>query len=296
MRPPTRATRIRSIAFAILLLVWVAPALATPAASPVTIIGLTASNTLVRFSSATPGAITSPLSITGLQGGESIVAIDFRPVTAQLYALGITNTAGPDTGRLYVIDIVTGAATQIGAGPFSTTLADGASYGFDFNPVADRIRVVNDADQNLRLNPSTGTLVIDANVDHATSPEGIAGLAYDRNVPRAGATTLFGIDFSTNTLIRQGGVDGNPSPNNGVLTTIGTLGLVTQTPRMGFDITGVDGTAYASLQIGGLFGLYTINLSTGAATLVGNIGNGTLAIQDLSVRPVYKIFFPYIRH
>jgi hypothetical protein len=35
---------------------------------------------------------------------------------------------------------------------------NGSSFGFDFNPTVDRIRVQSDADQNLRLNPATGAL------------------------------------------------------------------------------------------------------------------------------------------
>jgi hypothetical protein len=262
-----------------------------------TLMGLASGNVLVRFSSATPGTLISSTIISGLQPGEAVVAIDFRPATGQLYGLGIINSTGTDTGRLYLIDSTTGAATLVGPGPFSTTLADGANYGFDFNPVVDRIRVVNDPDQNFRLNPDTGALVAqDSPVDNPAAGEEIVGAAYDRNVAGATLTTLFGIDAANNTLVRQGGVNGLPSANGGVITTLGPLGLTVASPNIGFDIDGVEGTAFASLQNLGnnLFGLYTINLSTGQATLVGAISNGALQLRGLAVVPTRQTYLPLV--
>src|SRR5437899_9177453 len=78
-----------------------------------TAIGLTAASTLIRFDTATPGVITSTLPMTGLVGGDTIVGIDFRPATGQLFALG-------STSRLYTIDYTssptTAAATPVGNG------------------------------------------------------------------------------------------------------------------------------------------------------------------------------------
>src|SRR5207249_880313 len=75
--------------------------------------------------------------------------MDVRPAKHELVALG-------STSRLYSIDTATGAATAIGsAGAFSLV---GTGFGIDFNPVADRLRLVSDADQNLRLNANDGTL------------------------------------------------------------------------------------------------------------------------------------------
>ncbi|MCI0394268.1 MAG: DUF4394 domain-containing protein [Chloroflexi bacterium] len=291
------AGRLYFVLLAGLLAAWGAPAWQVRAGAGVGIVGLTGANALVRFNSATPGTISGPTPITGLQTGEVIVAIDFRPATGELYGLAITNSAGPDTGRLYVIDPATGAATQVGGSPFSTTLADGASYGFDFTPVADRIRVVNSADQNLRVNPDTGGLTgTDLNLDNPAGTEEVVGSAYDRNVDGATATTLFGIDYLNNTLVRQGGINGSPSPNLGGITTIGPLGLTTASRLIGFDIDGAYGTHFVSLQNNGnnLFGLYALNWNTGAATLLGTIGTGTLPIRGLAVFPTWKIFLPYI--
>ena len=90
-------------------------------------------NEIARFDSATPGTVVVT-AVTGLTGGESLVGIDFRPANGALY--GIT-----DQGRIYTIAPATGAATLAST---SSTLPNGASFGVDFNPVADRLRVVSD--------------------------------------------------------------------------------------------------------------------------------------------------------
>ncbi|HKX83564.1 MAG TPA: DUF4394 domain-containing protein, partial [Pyrinomonadaceae bacterium] len=63
------------------LLFCTSPALAQ---ARVTFYGVTTGNQLVRFASASPGAVTSIGSISGLQQGENVLGIDFRPVNGQL--------------------------------------------------------------------------------------------------------------------------------------------------------------------------------------------------------------------
>lgn len=257
------------------------------AAGPANIIfALTNNNQLLRFNANAPGTlIGAPVPVTGLQAGETLVGIDFRPATGGLYGLGVT---GGNVGRLYLINPTTGAALQPGgAGSFalpqSAGVAAGGAYGFDFNPTVDRIRVVADSRDNFRLNPDTGTV---AGVDTAlTAGAQVAGAAYDRNFGGATQTTLFGIDFNTDQLVMIGGVNGAPSPNGGVVTTVGNLGVNTSN-AVGFDIAGdTPGSAYASLTVAGAPGFYTINLGTGAATLVGTIGNGATPVIDMAVAP-----------
>lgn len=241
-------------------------------ASAETLYGTDDSNALYRFDSANPAGATK-VSITGLQSGETLVGIDVRPATSVLYGVGSSN-------RVYTINTTTGAATQVGAaGAFTLS---GTRFGVDFNPVPDRIRVVSDADQSIRLNPNDGSL---AGTDTSLSPvsSSVVGAAYDRNFPRGGPpatdptpTTLFGIDNAAGTLVRIGGVDGSPSPNGGVVTTIGSLGLGTGlNDRLNFDISGT-GIAFASVQNGasGATNIYSINLATGGAMALGTVGNG----------------------
>src|SRR5262245_40105372 len=249
---------------------------------PSTVIGLTSTNQLIRFDTATPGAIAGTTPVTGLQPGEDLLGIDFRPATGQLYGLG-------STSRLYSINYLSGVATQVGTGTFAVALS-GGNFGFDFNPVPDRIRVVSDAQQNMRLNPDTGAVV---DFDAATPgvqpdpnlnpPGNVVGVAYTNNFAGAAQTTLFGIDATTDLLVRIGGPNGTPSPNRGTITALGPLGVNTS-GLVGFDITANTNTAFASLTVNNLAQLYRINLISGAATLVGNIAAGNdVIVRDIAV-------------
>ena len=273
--------------------------IASTTVSAETIFALDMSNRIYRFDSATPGTITflnGGLAIPGLASGESLLGIDFRPVATTstaaasngvLYGLGVTN-------RLYSINTTTGAAAQIGtAGGFTLS---GSFFGVDFNPVPDRLRVVSDLNPSLRLNPNDGTLAgTDTSLVYAAGDSGVGikpnvvGVAYSNNFGGATVTTLFGIDSGRDVLVRVGGVNGTPSPNGGQLTTIGALGANT-IDEVGFDISG-SGVAFASLttRIGPLdvsSDLYTIDLGTGAATLVGAIGQsggpGAFITRDIA--------------
>jgi hypothetical protein len=248
-------------------------------ASPPNIFGVDAANNLVRFNVAVPGTIISSVPITGLAGGETVLGIDFRPATDQLFALG-------STSRLYVIDYKsipgTAVATAVG-NPGAFTL-NGTAFGFDFNPTVDRIRVVSEADQNLRLNPNDGTLAAtDTNLVYAGGDPNngqnpnVVGSAYTNSINGATTTTLYGIDTNLDILVTQ-----NP-PNAGVLNTQGSLG-VNASNVLGFDIHGTTNTAYAAMVVGGTSRLYSINLTTGAATLIGAFGGGT-TIHAIAIAP-----------
>jgi len=233
--------------------------------------------TIVGFNEAAPGAILSNATVTGLQPGESLLGIDFRPANGLLYGVGSSN-------RLYAIDPVSGAATAVGNGQFAVPLTPGAA-GFDFNPTVDRIRFVNQAGQNARLNPDTGAIVdfdtltggiqLDANLAYRAgdpnfgNPGAGVGAAYVNNFAGATSTTLFVIDTNLDVLVRQ------DPPNNGVLNTIGSLGIDAGTV-LGFDVRSVGGNerALAAIEVGGVSGLYNINLTTGQASIVGQIGDG----------------------
>ena len=246
------------------------------------IVGITTTGNLVTFDSATPGTINTSVAITGLQAGEALLGIGRRPANGLLYSLG-------STSRLYTINTTTGVTTAVGATPFAPALT-GTAFGFDFNPVPDRIRVVSTDTTNFRLNPNDGTLAgTDTPLAYAAGDSGagitprVIGSAYTNNFNGAAVTTLFGIDSNRDVLVMQGGPNGTPSPNGGVLTTIGAgLGFNTS-DLVGFDVSGISGIAFASLTppTGGASQLFTINLSTGAATLVGTIGMGA-SLADIA--------------
>jgi Domain of unknown function (DUF4394) len=170
-----------------------------------------------------------------------------RPATGQLYALG-------STSRLYTINMSSGAAAAVGTAPF-TTLLSGSSFGFDFNPTVDRIRVVSNTGQNLRLDPNTGLIaVVDGTLNPGTPA--VSAAAYTNNFAGATTTSLYVIDVNTDKLYIQ-----NP-PNNGTLVEVGSLGI-NITADNGFDIGGRSGKAYGVFSIGSLTKLYTLDLATG---------------------------------
>jgi hypothetical protein len=227
---------------------------------------VTTFNNLINFDSGNPWVFNSR-PITGMQAGEDALGIDFRPAmpVGRLYVLG-------SSGRVYLVaDPGSGVATAVGAMPFAALV--GTNFGFDFNPTVDRIRIVTDAEQNLRVHPDTGALVAtDLPLAYAAGdpnfgmPPGVTGGAYINNVAGAVTTTLYDIDTDRDVLVTQ------VPPNNGTLNTVGPLG-VDATGVNGFDVSGMTGIAYAALSTGGTQStLYTVNLTSGGLTSLGVVG------------------------
>ncbi len=213
---------------------------------------------LYSWDVSTPGFSSFLATITGMQTDEVIKGIDFRPATGELYGLG-------SRSNIYTINTATGAATQVGTSSFTPALS-GSSFGFDFNPTVDRIRITSDAGQNLRVNPNSGAVAgNDINLNGATSSS--VGSAYTNSYAGATSTTLYDIDSTTDALYIQ-----NP-PNNGVTTLVGSLG-VDFNSLAGFDIHGPNAYAVLNTDDGAYSGFYQINLQTGAATFLGEIGDG----------------------
>jgi hypothetical protein len=222
------------------------------------------SNTLIRFNSRNPNTVTVIGPITGLQGGESVVGIDFRPATGQLYAVG-------SNSRLYIVNKLNAAATFVAT--LSTPL-NGTSFGVDFNPVPDRLRIISNTGQNLRVNVANGVAIVDGAINGPTT--NVDGAGYTNSFNGTGSTTLYDVSSATDTLYIQ-----NP-PNNGTLVAVGPLGVDVSSVN-GFDISPIGNSAFASFTVGGVTGLYSINLTTGAATSLGNIGNGSNPYSGLAV-------------
>jgi len=241
--------------------------------------GIDNTNNLIRFGSLRPDRVIQRGVISGLQPGENIVGIDFRPADGRLYALGSSN-------RLYVVDTIAASAVQVGIGNFNPAL-DGTMFGVGFNPVADRLRVQSDSGQSLRINPNDGTVsAVDSTLTYAPGDAGtgsiprIVGTAYTGSVnPAPASTVLFSIDSNRDALVTL------PDPNNGLLQTVGGLGVST-TEQVGFTIAGNDGTAFATLTQEGTrrSRLYEINLATGSATLIGTVGHNN-PIHGITVVP-----------
>jgi hypothetical protein len=277
------AKAARHIAIGVALFGSIAHATAANATNGDTFYGITGSRRIVTFNSANTCKMLSNKRIWGMQPGEKVLGIDVRPANGQLYALG-------STSRLYTLDPDTGQAWAIGTQPFSVTL-NGTSFGFDFNPTVDRIRIVSNAGQNLRAHPDTGALVAtDKELVYAggapAKPRAVAAAYTNPDTDPATGTTLFDIDSALDLLSTQ-----NP-PNDGVLNIVGVLGQ-NVTRFAGFDISKAN-VGYAAIlrdNIGddndldadakggddddgacGASRLVTVDLATGKATEVGVIG------------------------
>lgn len=221
------------------------------------------SNNLIIFNPLTPtDRVTT--SATGIEDGDKIVGLDFRPANNQLYALG-------SKGRIYTVNTANATFTAVGSA-FLTELV-GSNFGFDFNPTVDRIRLVSDVGQNLRLNPNDGTVAAVDGMLNPGSPK-ISAAAYTNNVADATSTTLFVIDGAGGKLYKQ------DPPNDGVLVEVGNLGAMFSGSD-GFDIGARSGMAFALLTSGGnASAVYTINLQTGMATKVSDF-SGTVSAMTV---------------
>lgn len=256
------------------------PAPVTPPAAqePGDAFVLTQGGRLASFNRETPATIRTNVTVSGLQAGESLLGIDFRPADGLLYALG-------STGRLYTLNPASGAATFK-----STLVADGADttapytglsgtdFGFDFNPVADRLRVVSNTGQSLRINVDTGATTTDGAINGGAANTFINASAYTNSFAGTGSTTLYAIDAANSSLYIQ-----NP-PNNGTLSAPVSLG-VSAIQVGGFDIDPRTNVGYAVMRVGGARNLYTINLaaSSNPAQVVAAIGVGE-DINGLAIR------------
>lgn len=263
--------RSRSIRAAALVMLG-----AAPIANAEILFGVTESQTLVSFDSAAPGNLLSGVAISGLDVNERVRGIDFRPATGELFLLG-------SFSNLYTVDTSSGAVSLVGAGAFSPGL-NGSSFGFDFNPTIDRIRVVSEVNQNLVLNPDSGTstqatdLFYDAGDPNEGRDPNVVGSAYTNSFRGSVQTQLFGLDTGLDILVRQ-------ANNTGVLTTVGPLG-VDVSDSVGFEISGVTAIAYTVVQDRdlGQSTLWRVDLDTGSASMIGAIGGGSM-VGSISAVP-----------
>ena len=232
-----------------------AAALSMGAAQATTIVALTGDNMLIRMDSETRRAQPAR-RITGTDG--TVVGIDQRPQDGRLY--GITTT-----GQIVTLDPTTGRATQVSR--LNVAFQPAGRVVFDFNPVANRVRVMGADGQNLRVNVETGEAVSDGRLKNAPGPTAdaipriIAG-AYTNSMTGATATMLLTVDTSTNMLNVQ-----NP-PNDGVQAPRAALSL--RVPAsVAMDILS-DGTANQGIVFAG-GALHMLDLTSGALTTRGNV-------------------------
>ncbi|MXG25296.1 DUF4394 domain-containing protein [Streptomyces sp. YIM 132580] len=230
-----------------------------------TAVGLTADQRLVAFPVDRPAGTSAIGKVSGLRGDTRVVGIDFRVQDGKLYGVG-------DQGGVYTLGTADARAVKVSQ---LTVALSGGHFGVDFNPAADRLRVISDTGQNPRHNIDDGTAPLgttaDGTLTNPTTPPstalGVTAAAYTNNdLDAATATTLFDID----TLAER--VSPQSPANSGTLAPAGNLG-VDAGPDAGFDIyfPPEHGTnqGFATLDTGGAARLYAVDVLTGAARDLG---------------------------
>lgn len=229
--------------------------------------------------------IAEPGNVTSVDLSTPVWAIAYRPVTGDLLGFG--------DGAIFTIDPATGEMTDLGANFMEgATIADGAMVAFDFNNAIDAVRAVSTGGDNLVYFPEgfgddderagsvrrfTDLAYAEGDAMAGTTPMVYAN-AYTNAVPgaKASATFQYALDAETDALISL-------ANNDGTLATIGKVTVdgkeVDLAPMGGFDIVSAsegDNAAYAILQMEGAesAGLYAIDLETGAATMLADLGMG----------------------
>ena len=248
---------------------------------------LNQANQLIKVNPSAPDKIIEQKALNGLAQGETLQGIDYRVAYGVLFALS-------DKGQLYTINTGTGALTAVGSPLPAGTLQQG-QFGFDFNPAADRIRVVNDKGQNLRLHPETAalastdpTLQYAAGDSHHGKTPAVTAAAYTYNQQDSKITTNYAIDITAGNLLTQGTKEGTTpavSPNTGQLFTVGSLGLAAL-QQVSFDISDLSniGLVAASTAAEPASTLYQIDLNSGKTKKLGTLADGS-ALAGIAIEP-----------
>lgn len=252
---------------------------------------------LIRFNAGEPQRVLARLPLTGLAAGERVVGMDFRVARGVLYVLA-------DSGQLYTANTATASLTPVGAatGDAVGPQLKNQRVGVDFNPAADRIRVVTATGHNWRLHPDTGAWVdgnaaqdgVQADGALVYAPEDaqsgvkpvVVAAAYTYNKDNEKLTTNYAIDVAGGRLVMQGSREGSTpsvSPNTGQLRTVGALGVPRQADAA-FDIADTNNAALAALSDGRRTRLFQISLETGQARLLGMVDKGQ-ALLGMAIEP-----------
>ena len=258
------------------------------------LLGLDNNNNIIQFSSNTPNAGIA-LPVSNLEAGENLVGIDFRSGSGELYAVGTLNNVYTFDPFTLDATLVGNFADEINDDPAGPGALSGNSFAFDFNPAlagangeprGTFARIISDTDSNRVINGITGEYLGGAKTDvffnagdaNEGATPNILGIAYTNSTFAPSSTLQYGIDSTLGALATV-------ANNAGTLDTVGDLN-VDFNGDVGFDISGVTNTAYAALSLdGAASSLYTIDLGTGAASLVpgGTIGFAGSNIRSLTV-------------
>lgn len=241
------------------------------AAQADTALGLAGDRTLLTIDTAT-AAVTG---MVDAQGVTRLLGIDYRPGTGMV--IGLT-----DTQAIVTIDPATGATTELAKLATPLTLAADAPVIVDVNPAADKLRVISGT-ANYRIDMASGEVTTDialnfdaADANAAATPMVVA-VAYTNSYGKPEKTAMYDIDAGLNALLQQ------TKPNEGLLATVGPLGVTLDGP-VALDVaTTADGTNTA--WVAALGGLHLIDLATGSVSGSKPITGTDQPLRDLTILP-----------
>ncbi|NGY59986.1 DUF4394 domain-containing protein [Lentzea sp. NEAU-D13] len=240
--------------------------------------GISADGTLMAtFTTDRPQVLDWVRTIQGFSGDTAAIGLDHRVQDGQMYLVG-------NHGGVYKVKLNPPYDPVITKVSQLTIALHGTNFGVDFNPAADRLRIVSDQGQNLRHDLNTNTTVADTTLTTppAGTTKGVTAAAYTNNDLNADtATTLFDIGTMTDQVLIQ-----SPA-NNGTLAPTGSL-TVDAAANAGFDIfstlsngKAVSAAGFATLVApDGSTSLHSVNLLNGSATVIGKF---PLSITDLTI-------------
>lgn len=226
------------------------------------------------------GTAVAHLDPTSLKAGkvvavktkDRLLGIDVRPADGMLY--GVTAA-----GLVVRIDPATGDVSPKAV--LTETLKEGVTATVDFNPAADRLRVMGSDGSSHRVDVDSGKVVVDGShkwkdgdPSASGSPSVVAG-AYTNSVKgsKAPSTALYVVDATAGALALQA------PPNDGVLSTIGPLG-VKGTGPVAFEVVAKDGGNTGWLLADGA--LHQVDLATGKATPAGKATGLKGTVTDIA--------------
>jgi DNA-binding beta-propeller fold protein YncE len=265
-----RRGRLEMLALSALVATTALVAAASAPAAAATVVALVGDDRLAMVDPSSR-AVSEPVAIDGVGG--RVLGIDVRPADGMLYALFAD-------GTLAVVDPATGKAQA--KSKLSTMLPDGVMATVDFNPAADRLRVIGSDGTNLRVNVDDGKVTTDGKLTfaatdmHKGEAPMIAAGAYSNSVKGTKETALYDIDVAIGALVKQA------PPNDGVLNAVGKLGVMPKS--VAFDIV-ADGNGGNTAWMVADGRLYTVDLATGKATEAGALSGVETEVRDIAITP-----------
>jgi hypothetical protein len=240
------------------------------AANAASLVSLSGDNMLQIFDS-TARKVTATVQVRGLTA--PLAGMDIRPNDGMLYGL-------QKDGQIVTIDWKSGQATA--KAKLDQLLPANVMLTVDFNPVADRMRVVGVDGTNLRINVDDGKTIVDGKLRFADADANkgavpvILNGAYSNKFKGAKETALYEIDGATGAYVRQA------PPNDGILNTLGNIGMKPRKAAFNIESDGKGGNT-GWLLLGDA--LSRLDIATGQVTPVGKVTGLKGAVSDIAVLP-----------